>query len=168
MSSKTRGNEKRTAVEYLSFDARTSKRVTWESWEFTVVAPFQVEVTNASYGYLKEEHAYIVEVEDRDGLVVPAECECPADVHWEPDCKHKVALATVGGPTVLDAAANFEEPSPETRGALTADGGLPAEDELDVECCPNGDPDCGGPNGDELPCFPCFYREEGDWRPTVE
>jgi hypothetical protein len=25
-----------------------------------------------------------------------------------------------------------------------------------TETCPHGDPDCPGPDGDELPCFPCY------------
>lgn len=27
--------------------------------------------------------------------------------------------------------------------------------------CPNGDPRCGGPEADELPCFEC-YRQRGE------
>lgn len=33
------------------------------------------------------------------------------------------------------------------------------------ETCPNDDPHCPGPNGDTLPCFPCFAeRGEGAGR----
>lgn len=135
--------EKRTAIEHLDFGSRTAKRVSWEAWEFTVVGPHLVEVTNASYGYLKDEHTYTVGVTERDGVAVPAECDCPADVHREPDCKHKVALATVGGPTVLSAAVEFETPAtgmtePDTAAdKLRADGGC--------ECA-----------RDKFPCFECY------------
>ncbi|WP_255150256.1 SWIM zinc finger family protein [Halorarius halobius] len=151
MQSNTDGDKKR-AVEELDFDTRTSKRVAWESWEFTVIGPHQVEVTNASYGFLKDDHTYTVGVENRDGLAVPAECDCPADVHGDRDCKHKVALATVGGPTVLNAAVAVETPTAETSEApdpvtgadkLRADGGC--------EC-----------DRDDFPCFDCFRAGRRD------
>ncbi|WP_435130260.1 SWIM zinc finger family protein [Halobaculum sp. D14] len=144
MATTSRTGEKRTAVEQLSFGSRTGKRVAWESWEFTVVGPHLVEVTNASYGYLKDEHSYVVGVEKRGGIALPAECECPADVHREPDCKHKVALATVGGPTVLKAAVATEV-------SKTGDALRAADDS-----CPNGTPDCEGVDGNGLPCFDCY------------
>jgi hypothetical protein len=141
MATTQANRQKRTAVEHLRFGAKTAKRVTWEDWEFTVAGPHLVRVTNASYGYLKDEHAYLVGVEERDGLAVPAECECPADLYSDDyDCKHKVALATVGGPTVLNAA-------------LEAD--LPSE-ALPEASCPNGDRDCEGPDAVSLPCFECY------------
>lgn len=104
-------SDKRNAVEYLNFGAKTSKRVTWEAWEFTVAGPHQIEVTNASWGFQKDDHSYIVGVEDRDGVAVPAECGCKADRFREDyDCKHKVALASVGGPVVLQAAVDYSTP----------------------------------------------------------
>lgn len=157
MSTTTQAAEKRTAVEHLEFTTRTSKRVSWESWEFTIVAPCTIRVTNASYGYLKEDHAYTVDVEERDGVVVPVECECPADQHSDRDCKHKLALAAVGGRTVLNAAADFENPAPvddDTTesgtdelggGAVLADAKLGTE-----ESCP----ECDALSG--LPCWPCY------------
>lgn len=150
--------EKRTAVEYLSFGAKTAKRVTWEAWEFTVVGPHTVEVTNASYGFEKDDHAYEVGVEERDGVPVPAECGCPADQYNENyDCKHKVALATVGGPTVLNAALAFEDPTPaapdqETETVadhLRADGG-PGEETSETDECA-----CATLSG-EFPCAECY------------
>jgi hypothetical protein len=128
----------------LNFGRKTAKRVAWEAWEFTIIGPHLVEVTNASYGYLKDDHTYTVGVEDRDGAGVPAECDCPADIHHDADCKHKVALATIGGPTVLNAAINFENPAPpsdsnrDTIGdKLRADGGC----DCDIS---------------EFPCWPCY------------
>lgn len=154
---------KGTAVEHLSFGAKTAKRVAWEAWEFTVEGPHQVRVTNASYGYLKDDHSYTVGVEVRDRLALPAECECPADRHQEEyDCKHKVALATVGGPTVLNAAVEYEAPA-RTGGAkpktaadkLRADGGDGAlhagTDATDDEPCE----DCMV----DFPCFDCYESE---------
>lgn len=147
----------KTAVEYLKFGKRTAKRVAWEAWEFAVVGPHQVRVTNASYGYLKDEHAYTVGIKERDGIAVPAECGCPADLYNEEyDCKHKVALATIGGATVMDASLGVEAPRADT--TTTTDETL--RDRLDDsptrEGCPHGDKRCGGPAGDVMPCFECF------------
>lgn len=147
-------------VEQLDFSPETTKRVTWEAWEFTIVGPNLVDVTNASYGYLKADHTYTVGVEERDGVVLPAECDCPADMHREQDCKHKVALATVGGPTVLNAACAFEGPTPRAdtdcttvADKLRADGGAPSE------VCPNGNKRCEGPDGEAFPCYDCYDVE---------
>ena len=101
----------KSIVEQLDFGAKTARRVGWEAWEFSITGPHQVEVRNASYGFLKDDHTYVVGIEKRDGILVPIECDCPADVHGELDCKHKVALATVGGTTVLNAAVDFESPA---------------------------------------------------------
>lgn len=158
------GREK-SIVDELNFGAKTAKRVTWEAWEFTVVGSNQVRVTNASYGYLKDDHAYVVGVEVWEGRPVPAECECPADMyHDKYDCKHKVALAAIGGPTVLKAAVEYELPATsesderETVGTkIRADGGRP-----DVAACLNEEIGCAGPDSDELPCFDCFVLSEGD------
>jgi hypothetical protein len=54
------------AVEQLSFGIKTSKRVTWEAWDFTIVSRPQVEVTNAGYGFLEDEHSYAVGIEDSE------------------------------------------------------------------------------------------------------
>lgn len=146
-------NSQKTVVEHLTFGAKTAKRVTWESWEFTVVGPAQVLVTNASYGYLKDEHSYVVTVEEReeDGVVLPRECECPADRYNEEyDCKHKVALAAVGGPTVLEAAWVFSDTDPKLR----ADGG---DDEGEVRDC-----DCTE-RYDGFPCAECYISGAKDF-----
>jgi len=132
-TSPTRQN--RTALEHLDYTPRTLKRVEWESWEFTVIGPHLIEVTNASYGFEKDDHSYTVGVAVRDGVAVPSECECPADIHHDTDCKHKTALAIVGGPTVLNAAVDFEGSSPVL--GVATDGGC--------EC-----------DGHPLPCFDCY------------
>jgi hypothetical protein len=104
----TNRSQGKSIVTQLDFGAKTARRVSWGAWEFTVVGPHQIRVTNASYGFEKEDHAYVVGVEEREGVPIPAECGCPADIHRNPDCKHKLALATIGGPTVLDAAMEFK------------------------------------------------------------
>lgn len=126
--------DKRNALEHLDYTPRTLKRVEWESWEFTVTGPHLIEVTNASYGYQKDDHSYTVGVDVRDGVAVPSECGCPADIHHDTDCKHRVALAIVGGPTVLNAAVDFD--------------GTPA-----LEAVTDGGCWC---DGHELACFSCW------------
>ncbi|WP_159901912.1 hypothetical protein [Salinirussus salinus] len=138
--------EKRTAVEYLSFDKKTAKRAEWEAFEFTIVGPHLVEVANASYGFEKADHTYTVGVAVRDGVAFPAECECPADIHREQDCKHKVALALIGNPVVLDAARTCSRPV--KSGEAVSEGS-----------CPNGDSDCDGPGSGDLPCWPCYRAD---------
>jgi len=167
----TDSSSEKRIVEQLDFDAKTAKRVGWEAWEFSIAGPHEVTVTNASYGFEKGDHAYVVGVDKRGGVPVPAECECPADKYNDDhDCKHKVALATVGGPTVLNAAVNFDSPAPTLSpsvpaGVTTAadklqpDGGTVAVSE-DSNACPNGDDRCDGPTGEALPCFACFEVDE--------
>lgn len=162
----------KSIVNELNFGAKTSKRVGWEAWEFSVEAPHLVRVTNAAYGFEKEDHSYLISVEDRDGVLVPAECECPADKYNEEyDCKHKVALATVGGPVVLEASVNCPTPSgnPERSNASTlsdklrADGGATTEGvggeskPLDAE--KHGECDCAELSND-FPCWPCVRDEK--------
>jgi hypothetical protein len=137
---------RQNAVESLNFGSKTAKRATFEAFEFTIVGPNRIEVANASYGDDKDEHTYEIKVEDRDGVAVPVRCECPADEHTENyACKHRVGCATVAGPTVLNAALEFESPAP-----AMADGGVIEE------TCPNGDPECDGPESKTLPCFECY------------
>ena len=128
-------DSQKSVVAQLNFGAKTAKRVAWESWEFTVVGPFEIEVTNASYGFLKDEHSYRVLVAEKEGAPLPVQCDCPADqYHDEYDCKHKVAVAAVGGPTVLQAAVDYAVAPEQVR----ADGGC--------EC-----------DADEFPCFECYH-----------
>ena len=167
-----KGAAEKSIVGQLNFGKLTAKRVSWESWEFTIEAPYLVRVTNAAYGYLKDDHSYLVGVEDRDGVVVPAECECKADLFSERyDCKHKVALAAIGGGTVLEAAVNFPTATREidaaevTTGAdkLRADGGpgipnvknpAPRDTESASSC------DCESLGG--FPCWPCVRDGKRD------
>ncbi|WP_331714004.1 SWIM zinc finger family protein [Halobacterium sp. CBA1126] len=143
----------------------------WESYEFTVVSPHQVEVTNASWGHEKADHSYIVGIEEGAGIPVPAECGCKADQHREDyDCKHKVALASVGGPVVLQAAVEYATPAEDTgetttqtlEDKLRADGGAITEET--VEESPAfyaenpGKCDCDS-LGDNFPCWPCVRAE---------
>lgn len=146
MSTKTGAEEKRAAVEYLEFNVRTGQRVAAESWSFRIAGRNQIEICNESYGFESEDHVYIVTVGDREGIVVPESCTCPAFAHYPGACKHMVSCATVAGPTVLNAAAEFEEPA----------GGVLVEDKSEEDACPNGDPKCDGPDGEGLPCWPCY------------
>lgn len=151
MATNESGKEK-TAVEYLNFGAKTAKRVTWENWSFRLIGPLQVLVTNESYGVEKDAHAYVVAVEDVGGVIVPRECECPAD-RFRDDyaCKHRVALASIGGQVVMEAAAAFPEKSLEESTSVeptpVADGGRP--ESATCECEGLG----------ELPCWSCYQSE---------
>lgn len=156
-------------VEELNFGSKTSKRVGWTAWEFSIERPHLVRVTNASYGYEKADHSYLVGIEARDGLLVPSECECPADkFNEEYDCKHKVALATIAGPLVLQTAVDCPNPEVNTERSnsstlaerLRADGGVvsedvtgdpPALDEVNPEEC-----DCDDLPNDGLSCADCY------------
>jgi len=159
----------KSIVEELDFGTKTAKRVGWEAFEFTLVGPYQVKVINASYGTEKEDHAYVVGIDEREDFPIPAECDCPADIHREPDCKHKVALATVGGPVVLNAAVEFEDTSPplsrrNSEGVTTAADKLQPDGGESVrhnqrKSCTNGNVHCDGPNGEELPCFACYEMD---------
>ncbi|MFC7212920.1 hypothetical protein ACFQO4_02345 [Saliphagus sp. GCM10025334] len=90
---------------------------------------------------------------------MPAECEWPADIHREQDCKHKICVAIVGGPTVLNAAITYENPAPtsDARESVTneadvvADGGVLDDGKADdLEECP----ECAVLS--DLPCWPCY------------
>ncbi|MFC7174233.1 SWIM zinc finger family protein [Haloplanus litoreus] len=107
METNESGKEK-TAVEYLNYGEKTAKRAEYEAWSFRLAGPLQVLVTNESYGVEKDAHAYVVAVEDVGGVIVPRECECPADRFRDDyDCKHKLALTLGSGPVVMEAAAAF-------------------------------------------------------------
>ena len=155
----------KSIVDELTFGAKTSKRVTWEAFEFTVCGPHQVEVTNAAYGYEKDEHSYVVGVEEPDGRAVPAECECKADRYNEEyDCKHKVALATIGGSVVLQAAVDCPTPTVDTERttASTSQNKLRADDGAVVEKTDEDSPSLDAEEHDECDCvnlsdnFPCW------------
>lgn len=152
----TQSETQKRIVEQLNYGRKTEKRSTWEVWSFRVVGEQQVEVTNESYGFEKEEHQYVVEVEDRGGLFVPDTCECPADQYNEGyDCKHKVALASVGGPVVLGAAMAYSSEKQAEEPELVADGGVSVEAETDNSDERPDDCDCS-PTFEELPCWPCY------------
>lgn len=169
MKDNTTTVEKRI-VEQLDFGAKTARRVGWEAWEFSIADPHQVEVTNTSYGFEKDDHAYVISINKRDG--VPVKCDRPADVHRELDCKHKVGLETVDGTTILNAAVDSENPALATSLSSTPDGvttvaekfqtngGVTADE--DSNTYPDDDARCNGPDDDDLPCFECCcdYEEE--------
>jgi hypothetical protein len=157
----------KSIVAELNYGKKTAKRVGWESFEFAVEGPHLVRVTNASYGFEKADHSYLVGVEDHDGLLVPAECECPADKYNEEyDCKHKVALATVGGPVVLQAAVDCPTPtvdgentnSETLKDKLRTDGGAVTDETEDpsppLNASKHSECDCTAYS--DFPCFDCY------------
>ena len=148
MATNTESAEKRIALDHLNYGKKTAQRAAWEAWEFTVTGPGEIEVTNASYGYLKDRHSYAVKVAQAGGLAVPQTCECRADQYNELyDCKHKVALATIGGPTVLDAALAVASVPPADKPPRETDNdGLR----------PDGGCNC---DGRDFPCFECYLTD---------
>ena len=160
----------KSIVNELNFGEKTSKRVTWEAWEFTVLEKGEIQVTNASWGSESGDHSYSVTIEEIDGQPRPTECGCKADEYREEyDCKHKVALASIGGSLVLQAALSRKTPTvdvedqfnPHSYEVPRADGGIVQESQIEQDTCPNGDPQCDGPEGDDLPCFQCYLDAEG-------
>ena len=160
----------KSIVDELTFSAKTSKRVGWEAWEFKIIGPHQVEVTNASWGFQKADHSYIVGVEKRDCGPLPAECGCKADRYNEEyDCKHKVALATVAGPVVLQAAIECPTPTVNTEGTTTqtlkdklkTDGGTATEgtneDTPPLNEAKQEEYDCDDLR-ENFPCWSCVRR----------
>ena len=108
METNTDTVENSTVLEQIAFDIKTAKRVAWSDWAFTIVAPFEIEVQNLSYGYLAEDHTYRVMVDEQG---VPVSCTCPGFKHYHSPNgrvgKHMLAVATIGGPTLLEAARAF-------------------------------------------------------------
>jgi len=171
MQANDTSGQKSTVAE-LEFDNNTSKRVAYSEWEFTIVAPFEIEVRNATYGPFEDEHTYRVMIDERG---IPVSCTCPGFKHHHgPNGrvgKHMLAVAAIGGPTLLDAAAAFSphttpsgDPETETIADRSeSDGGSPTA-ETEPETCPNGNARCDGPDGDGLSCFDCYRGRES---PTV-
>ena len=167
MTTNDKTAEKRTVVDQLSFDTKTAKRVAYSQWEFTIVGPFEIEVCNASYGYLKDEHTYRVMIDEAG---IPVSCTCKGFKHYHSPNgrvgKHILAVATVGGETLLEAAREFSPhstPSGETDSETVAeklktDGGTMTT-EPEPETCPNGDPYFNFPASHDLLCFFCFVRK---------
>jgi len=152
-------------LEHLDFSSRTRKRAEWEAFEFAVVGPYQVRVTNASYGKDMHEHAYVVGIEARDGVLIPAECECPADIHGDRNCKHRVGLVIHGGSPIMSAAAAYDPPTDPRQAPkvetvadkLRSDGGarhgpVPVEP---PEFASDTDDGCWCEDND-MPCFDCY------------
>lgn len=138
----------KSAIDRLEVDAQVQKRAQWEAFEFTLLGEGQVEVANHSYPDEEVwEHTYIVEVEGG----YPVNCSCPYAEYHDGDCKH---MAAVGIREPLIEAATASEDR-----RLAADGGTitsAAVSNKEPDTCPNGDPRCGGPDGEDLPCFDCY------------
>lgn len=117
-------------------DPTTIKRAQYEAFEFELEAPGLIRVTNGSYEN-PEDHSYLINVETD----TPVACECKSFEYSDEPCKHMVAVA-IREP-VLQAAQSVP----------VTDGGT------DVDACKNGQKNCCGPQGEELPCFECFKEE---------
>lgn len=174
-------NADKRVVEELNYGSKTAMRAVWTAWEFSIEGSSLVQVTNASYGCEKDEHSFLIGIEDRDGLPVPVECSCPADEYNEEyACKHRVACAAIAGPVVLQAALTHATPtvdtdegaSPSFEPGVRPDGGAILEDEREdgagvIEAereCVNGDRGCEGSDG-SVTCFECYELpacEEGE------
>lgn len=146
MSENVASAEKRI-VSQLSFGEQTAKRVSWEAWGFKIVGSQQIKVTNASYGAEKRDHEYVVTVQERDGLPILTECECPAD-HFDQvySCKHRTAVATIGGKMLLEAALAY----PPTEADSQPQNGPEKPEDRPDDC----DYPSKGPG--RLPCWPCY------------
>jgi len=72
----------------LEVSPEVAKRAQYEGFEFELEAPGLVLVRNTSWPN-PEDHEYRVNVVDG----VPEVCECPADMHHDGACKHRVAVA---------------------------------------------------------------------------
>ena len=153
--------ENSTVLEKLAFDTKTVKRVAWSEWSFTIVAPFEIEVQNLSYGHLVDDHTYRVMIDEQG---VPVSCTCPGfEYHHEPSGrvgKHMLAVATMGGSTLLEAARAFSQDHEPTGAAetttvsekLKADGGRSlADDSTNTKCT-----ECAGLS--DLPCWNCYQQ----------
>lgn len=164
MQTTNASEEKRTALEHLNYGAKTAVRVGCAAWEFTVSGTDKLAVTNASYGYLKDDHSYTVTIDDVNGVAIPETCECPADqFNDDYDCKHKVALASIGGPTVLSAALDgggraLSRTTLDTpiRQPTTDSGIRGSSSPEETNGCPHNRAGCNGPESDKLGCFDCY------------
>ena len=105
-----------------------------------------------------------------DETDIPVSCICKGFKHYHSPNggvgKHMLAVATVGGETLLEAAGEFSPhstPSGEidtetVAEKLKSDGGTVAA-ETESETCPDREPYCDGPESDNLPCFDCFNQK---------
>lgn len=98
-------------LDALEHTDAVADRADGEAYEFRVVAPMLIEVTNTSYDRdAHDAHRYTVTIADTGGLFVPIHCSC-AFYHYRSDdhgaCKHMVATVTKGGPPLLGASAVY-------------------------------------------------------------
>ncbi|WP_435196394.1 SWIM zinc finger family protein [Natronomonas sp. EA1] len=129
----------------LDVSNRFLKRAQYEAFSFTVLDE-GVLVRNGSHAN-PDEHEYLVTVADG----VPSHCSCPADNHYSPACKHRLAVA-IRTP-VLAAAQQLDAPQAIADGGTEAVDASPPEDEEDRPewcACPEL---C-----DDFPCWECFHR----------
>lgn len=102
-----------------------------------------VIVRNLTYDQ-PSEHEYRISVHDG----VPVDCTCPAEEHYAPACKHRVAVAIRD--RVVEAAVRMQVATDRGHIATTEHATESADTpEIDSEC------DCDDlPAG--VPCWPCY------------
>ncbi|WP_255150109.1 SWIM zinc finger family protein [Halorarius halobius] len=135
-------------LDRLETTDRSLHRAQTEQFAFRLEAG-DVIVRNLTY---KEpsEHEYRITIEEG----VPVDCTCPAEEHYAPACKHRVAVAIRDA--VREAAVRMQ---------VAADGGEVADppaaerepDDEDVASVTEPSEDCDCTNLPEgVPCWPCF------------
>lgn len=118
------------------------KRAQWEAFSFNVAQVAEghragkVNVANNSYDD-PVDHTYTVTVAPDSRAV---ECTCPDHEYRGKKCKHMLAVEETE--PVVKAAS----------GQVRTDGGTD-------DSCEYGW--CDGPDGDDLPCFPCWMEAVG-------
>ena len=131
-------------LDALETTNRSLHRAQTESFAFRL-HDGDVLVRNLTYD-APSEHEYRISVHEG----VPVDCTCPAEAHYAPACKHRVAVAIRDA--VLDAAVRMQ---------VATDGGTTAVDAQDEHSEPDDDAerpedcDCDDlPAG--VPCWPCY------------
>ncbi|WP_276249149.1 SWIM zinc finger family protein [Haladaptatus sp. YSMS36] len=125
-------------LQRLDYTNRSLKRAQYEAFEFSLTER-GVLVRNGSY-VDPENHEYLVTVKNG----IPTNCECPANIHFEGACKHRLAVA-IRAP-ILQAAQKVER--------VVTDGGVasakpPEADEPACEECFPG-----------FTCWECYLAEK--------
>lgn len=132
-------------LDQLETTDRSLHRAQNEEFAFRLQAG-DVVVRNLTYEE-PSEHEYRITIEDG----IPVDCTCPAEEHYAPACKHRVAVAIRDA--VRDAAVRMQ---------VAADGGEVAEpptpeQEADDETTAAEPEECDCANLPEgVPCWPCF------------
>ncbi|MXR40794.1 SWIM zinc finger family protein [Halobaculum sp. WSA2] len=133
-------------------DVSTGARRRAETEPFTFsLTPDGVRVTNHSYAE-PSEHSYVVTI-DGD---LPIACECPADEHYNPACKHRLAVA-IHTP-VREAAAAHPVVDGGVQDASESESTESLGQETETSESADGPDWCDCADLGDLPCFECVRR----------